>query len=130
MKYILAYLQYDYVNKQEEVLGHKKGFYKTLDKFYSEIGLDKEELNNLKYNLKLEIISKDSRLLNNEVIFVRKKIDEIKSEINQLENNLQFFSNVDDDNPLVKEVHKNIFKQKVALKDWEIKYSKIKKLIN
>ena len=105
-------------------------FYKTLDKFYSEIGLDKEELNNLKYNLKLEIISKDSRLLNNEVIFVRKKIDEIKSEINQLENNLQFFSNVDDDNPLVKEVHKNIFKQKAALKDWEIKYSKIKKLIN
>ncbi len=105
-------------------------FYKTLDKFYSEIGLDKEELNNLKYNLKLEIISKDSRLLNNEVIFVRKKIDEIKSEINQLENNLQFFSNVDDDNPLVKEVHKNIFKQKAALKDWEIKYSKIKKLVN
>ena len=105
-------------------------FYKTLDKFYSKIVLDKEELNNLKYNLKLEIISKDSRLLNNEVIFVRKKIDEIKSEINQLENNLQFFSNVDDDNPLVKEVHKNIFKQKGALKDWEIKYSKIKKLIN
>lgn len=105
-------------------------FYNTLDKFYSEIGLDNEELNNLKYNLKLEIISKDSRSLNNEVIFVRKKIDEIKSEINQLENNLQFFSNVDDDNPLVKEVHKNIFKQKGALKDWEIKYSKIKKLIN
>lgn len=105
-------------------------FYNTLDKFYSEIGLDNEELNNLKYNLKLEIISKDSRSLNNEVIFVRKKIDQIKSEINQLENNLQFFSNVDDDNPLVKEVHKNIFKQKGALKDWEIKYSKIKKLIN
>ena len=105
-------------------------FYKALDNFYSKIGLDKEELKNLKYNLKLNTISNDSRLLNNEVIFLRKKIDEIKSEINQLENNLQFFSNVDDDNPLVKEVHLNISKQKDALKAWELKYSKIKKIIN
>ena len=105
-------------------------FYKSLDGFYSKIGLDKEALENLKYSLKLETISKDPSLFNNEVIFIRKKIDEIKSEINQLENNLQFFSNVDDDNPLVKEVHKNISKHKEALKVWELKYSKIKKLIN
>lgn len=105
-------------------------FYKTLDSFYSKIGLDKEELKNLKFNLKLDTICKDPRLLNNEVIFIRKKIDEIKSEINQLENNLLFFSNVDDDNPLVKEVHKNICKHKEALKAWELKYSKIKKVIN
>ena len=105
-------------------------FYKSLDGFYSKIGLDKEALENLKYSLKLETISKDPSLFNNEVIFIRKKIDEIKSEINQLENNLQFFSNVDDDNPLVKEVHKNISKHKEALKVLELKYSKIKKLIN
>ena len=105
-------------------------FFKSLDGFYSKIGLDKEALENLKYSLKLETISKDPSLFNNEVIFIRKKIDEIKSEINQLENNLQFFSNVDDDNPLVKEVHKNISKHKQALKVWELKYSKIKKLIN
>ncbi len=105
-------------------------FYKTLDSFYSKIGLDKEELKNLKFNLKLDTICKDPRLLNNEVIFLRKKIDEIKSEINQLENNLLFFSNVNDDNPLVKEVHKNICKHKEALKAWELKYSKIKKVIN
>ena len=105
-------------------------FFKSLDGFYSKIGLDKEALENLKYSLKLETISKDPSLINNEVIFIRKKIDEIKSEINQLENNLQFFSNVDDDNPLVKEVHKNISKHKEALKVWELKYSKIKKLIN
>ena len=105
-------------------------FFKSLDGFYSKIGLDKEALENLKYSLKLETISKDPSLFNNEVIFIRKKIDEIKSEINQLENNLQFFSNVDDDNPLVKEVHKNISKHKEALKVWKLKYSKIKKLIS
>ena len=56
-------------------------------------------------------------------------MDEIKSEINQLENNLQFFSNVEEDNPLVKEVNKNIDKHKAALKTWNAKYSKIKKMI-
>ena len=105
-------------------------FYKSLDSFYSKIGLGKEALDQLKYNIKLESISKDPRLFNNEVIFIRKKMDEIKSEIIQLENNLQFFSNVDDNNPLVKDVHKNINKHKENLKAWDIKYSKIKRLMN
>jgi len=77
-------------------------FFKTLDGFYSKLGLDKEAMDDLKYTLKLETLSQDQKLFNNEVIFIRKKMDEIKSEINQLENNLQFFSNVKDDNPLVK----------------------------
>ena len=90
-------------------------FFKTLDGFYSKLGLDKEALEALKYSLKLETLAQDPRLFNNEVIFIRKKMDEIKSEINQLENNLQFFSNVKDDNPLVKEVHKNIDKHKADI---------------
>ena len=105
-------------------------FYKALDALYSKIGLDKKALENLKYSLKLETLSNDPHLFNKEVIFIRKKLDEIKSEINQLENNLQFFSNVEEDNPLVKEVHKKISTQKEALKIWDFKYSKIKKLIN
>ena len=104
-------------------------FYKTLDGFYSKLGLDKEALDDLKYTLKLETLAQDQKSFNNEVVFLRKKMDDIKSEINQLENNLQFFSNVDDDNPLVKEVHKNIEKHKAALQTWTVKYSKIKKLI-
>jgi len=104
-------------------------FFKTLDGFYSKLGLDKEAMDDLKYTLKLETLSQDQKLFNNEVIFIRKKMDEIKSEINQLENNLQFFSNVKDDNPLVKEVHKNIDKHKAALQTWNVKYSKIKKMI-
>ena len=60
--------------------------------------------------------------------FIRKKIDEIKGQINQLENNLQFFTNVNDDNPLVKEVHNNIKNHKDSLKLWKTKLSKIKEL--
>lgn len=104
-------------------------FFKMLEGFYSKLGLDKKATDDLKYTLKLETLSQDQRLFNNEVTFIRKKIDEIKSEINQLENNLQFFSNVKEDNPVVKEVHKNIAKHKADLKSWEAKYSKIKKMI-
>jgi hypothetical protein len=104
-------------------------FFKILDGFYSKLGLDKKAMEDLKYTLKLETLAQDQRLFNNEVTFIRKKMDEIKSEINQLENNLQFFSNVKDDNPMVKEVHKNIDKHKASLQTWNAKYSKIKKMI-
>ena len=60
--------------------------------------------------------------------FIRKKIDEVKSQINQLENNLQFFTNVEDDNPLVKEVHNNIKAHKESLNLWKNKLKKIKEL--
>ena len=96
-------------------------FFKTLDGFYSKLGLDKEAMDDLKYTLKLETLAQDQRLFSNEVTFIRKKMDEIKSEINQLENNLQFFSNVKDDNPLVKEVHKNIDKHKASFTNLERK---------
>ena len=104
-------------------------FFKLLDSFYSKLGLNKDAMDDLKYSLKLETISQDQHLFNKEVTFIRKKMDEIKSEINQLENNLQFFSNVKEDNPLVKEVHKNIEKHKADLKSWNAKYSKIKKMM-
>jgi len=66
--------------------------------------------------------------LDNERFYIQKKVTEIKGEINQLENNLLFFSNVKSDNPLVKDVHKNIKKHKDNLELWAIKLKKIKGL--
>ena len=60
--------------------------------------------------------------------FIRKKIDEVKSEINQLENNLQFFSNVKSDNPLVKDVQNNIEKHKVSLDTWKSKLKRVREM--
>ena len=106
-----------------------KKFNTVIESLFNKLDISKNESELLKYNHKLENFSNDRRSLDNEHNFIRKKIDEVKSEINQLENNLQFFSNVKDDNPLVKEVHKNIEKYKAALQTWNAKYSKIKKLI-
>lgn len=105
-------------------------FSKALDVLLSNSKMDKEELEMIKFENKLEDLnsSDNTKNLDNERSFIRKKIDEIKGQINQLENNLQFFTNVDEDNPLVKEVLTNIDKHKDDLKLWKKKLSKIKEL--
>ena len=103
-------------------------FNKTLDVLFDSLKMNKEEAEMLKFENKLESLSnaKDSRLLDNEYTYIKKKISEVKGEINQLENNLQFFTNVKKDNPLVKEVHKNIDKHKTSLENWKTKLSKLR----
>jgi hypothetical protein len=103
-------------------------FQKSVDGLLTTLKVDKTEAEMIKYENKLDALnaSDDSRNLDNERHYIRKKIDEVKGQINQLENNLQFFTNVDDDNPLVKEVHKNIKEHKSALNIWKAKLSKIK----
>lgn len=103
---------------------------KALDELFSNLNMDKDELEMIKFENKLENLnnSDDNKNLDNERSFIRKRIDEIKAQINQLENNLQFFTNVDDTNPLVQEVHQNIDNHKDQLKLWTKKLSKIKEL--
>ena len=105
-------------------------FNTTLDKLFKTLDMNKSEVELIKFENKLQDLSsaEDSRVLDNERLFIRKKVDEIKGEINQLENNLQFFSNVDETNPLVKNVLDNIKNHKDSLKLWKTKLSKIKDL--
>ena len=57
---------------------------------------------------------------------VRKKIDEVVREIQQLENNLGFFSNAKDDNPLVLKVKNsvNVFKDDLIILNKKLSYLK------
>ncbi|MEZ4796751.1 MAG: DUF349 domain-containing protein [Flavobacteriaceae bacterium] len=103
-----------------------KKFNKAIDGLYNQLDISKKETELLKYNGKLATLSNDQKSLDSEHNFIKKKIDEFKAEINQLENNLQFFSNVEDDNPLVKEVLKNIERHKTELSIWEEKLKKVK----
>ncbi|MFD1163309.1 DUF349 domain-containing protein [Hwangdonia seohaensis] len=106
-------------------------FNKVLDNLFSSLKMEKNEIEMIKYENKLDNLNSgdnNTRNLDNERSFIKKKIDEVKSQINQLENNLQFFTNVDDDNPLVKEVHNNIKAHKQTLKLLKTKLSKVKSL--
>lgn len=105
-------------------------FNDTLDGLFKSLDLNKTEAELIKFENKLDQLASgdDSRAIDNERFYIQKKVDDIKGEIIQLENNLQFFSNVKSDNPLVKEVHKNIKKHKDDLQLWNTKLKKIKGL--
>lgn len=105
-------------------------FNKAIDAAFDKLKMDKSKLDMIRFESRLESISgsEDTRQLDNEHNFIRKKIDEIKSEIVQLENNLQFFSNVKDDNPLVKDVHKNIEKHRQNLSTWQSKLKRVREM--
>jgi len=105
-------------------------FNKTLDGLFGKLDLGKKETELIKFDNKLNTLvnREDERKLQNEHFFISKKIDETKDEIRQLENNLGFFHHVDENNPLVKEVHKNIARHKEQLEVWKAKLSKIKEV--
>lgn len=127
----------DYVEKWKTLgnvprnkLNIEKELNKTLDTHFKTLKVNPAEAELIKFDKKLEVLNnqQDSRHLDNERVFISKKIKEVKSEITQLENNLQFFTNVEDENPLVQDVHKNIKKHKEELELWKTKLRKIKQL--
>ncbi|WP_375237857.1 DUF349 domain-containing protein [Aurantibacter sp.] len=127
----------DYINQWKtigRVPSNKRNiendFNQTLDTLFTSLDLNKTEAEMIKFENKIQDLAsaKDGRLLDNEQNYIRKKMDDVRGEINQLENNLQFFSNAKADNPLVKDVYKNIEKHKDSLGLWQNKYKLIKQL--
>ena len=104
-------------------------FNKILDALFKKLDLDKQKAELIKYGNKLDQLANadNDTLINNERVFIRRKIDEVKSEIRQLENNLQFF-NADESNPIVKEVMNNIDKHHEDLNLWKAKLKKLKNI--
>lgn len=103
-------------------------FNAAIDSLFNQLDIDKSEAEKIKYQNKLGSMEGDNRALENELLFVKRKIDEIKSEINQLENNLAFFSNASADNPMVKDVYKKIDQHKNNLNSWKQKIQQVKSM--
>jgi hypothetical protein len=106
-------------------------FNKIIDALFKKLDISKKEIELIRYDNKLTNITSqdDDRKIHNERMFITKRIDEVKQEINQLENNLGFFQYVDDNNPMVKEVHKNIQRHKDELELWKAKLKKLKEVM-
>lgn len=105
-------------------------FNKILDALFEKLSLSKKDTELMKFDAKLEqmVENEDGRALEKEQYFIRKKIDEVQNEIFQLENNIQFITNAKKDNPLLKEVQKNIERHKDELKLWKEKLSKLREI--
>ena len=105
-------------------------FNKLLDSAYKKLDIDKDEASLLRFKSTVDglLDQKNFRKLDSEQLFVRRKIDEITKEIKQLENNISFISNATADNPLVKNVYKNIEEYKKSLEIWKRKIDYLKKM--
>jgi predicted DNA-binding protein YlxM (UPF0122 family) len=84
----------------------------------------------VRYANRLDNLSgaENSRKLDNEKVFIIRKIEEVQSSLFQLENNIQFFGRAKADNPMVKEVMRNIEKQKEELATWKEKLKQLKSI--
>ena len=108
---------------------HVEGkFNKLIDRALGGLSLGKNEIEMLKFTNLVDglFADNDIRKLDSEQMFVRKKIDEVVREIQQLENNLGFFSNAKDDNPLVLKVKNsvNVFKDDLIILNKKLSYLK------
>ncbi|MEO1009984.1 MAG: DUF349 domain-containing protein [Bacteroidota bacterium] len=102
-------------------------FNRVLDAVLRKMDVDRHQIELLKYGNKIQQLSRDQdgRAIANERAFIRKKIEESKNEIRQLENNLQFFSHASEDNPVVLEVVKKVEKHKEAQATWMAKLKRL-----
>jgi len=95
-------------------------FNKILDALFEKLSLSKKETDMVRFSNRVNNLAEnsDTRKLDNEKIFLMRKIEEVQNEIFQLENNIQFFTNTKNakkENSIVTEVRKNIAAHKENL---------------
>jgi len=107
-------------------------FNKILDALFEKLSLSKKDSEMMRFANRMDHLADthDTRKLDNEKIFLMRKIEEVRNEIFQLENNIQFFTNTRNakkENSIVLEVRKNIEKHKEEL---DILKDKLKQIRN
>lgn len=108
-------------------------FNKILDALFEKLSLSKKETEMMRFANRIDSLSdsNDTRKLDNEKIFLMRKIEEVQNEIFQLENNIQFFTNTKNakkENSIVLEVRKNIAIHKESLEVWKDKLKQLRNL--
>ncbi|MFV0189162.1 MULTISPECIES: DUF349 domain-containing protein [unclassified Empedobacter] len=94
-------------------------YHKKLDA----LNLSKNQLNDYKLKSFVNKVKSgnNGNLLDDEIRKTRKIIEDLEKEINQLDNNVHFFSNANENNPLLKDVYKQIDDKRKKLIEAEIK---------
>ena len=116
--------------RNNDIGNQEKNLLKFFNDKWNEISIPKNKLDIKKYQTKLYFIQNDKNLINDEHKLLRKKIEEITNELNQLENNLEFFSESSTNNPLLVEVNdkiKELNSKKLLIKS---KLKQLKSVLN
>jgi hypothetical protein len=109
-------------------------FNKVLDGLFEQLNVSRKDSEMMRFSNRVEHLAgeDDGRKLENEKIFIMRKIEEIQNEIFQLENNIQFFANAKNakkENPIVVEVRKNIERHKESMDIWKDKLKQLREIV-
>ncbi|MFL2569119.1 MAG: DUF349 domain-containing protein [Flavobacteriales bacterium] len=85
-------------------------FRKSIDGFYKEMKVNKKELNDIKFNNKLENLKAKTDLfaIDKEKHLIRNKINDLQKEVNQYETNISFFGSSKGADKLKSQIEKKI----------------------
>ena len=99
---------------RKSVKAIESNFRGFIDSYFEKLDIDKAEKRDIQFKTRIEAIvaEDDSAKLSEELFKLQQSSKKCKDELALLENNISFFKNAKDDNPLLKEVHKNIKRQK------------------
>ena len=103
-------------------------FSRLTEKVYKSAGLSKAEITQKSYQNKLDGMRGNDENIQKELHSLKRRIDEIKQEIIQLETNLQFFGKNQEKNPIVIKVRNDIAKQQERLDELTEKKKLLKQL--
>ena len=106
--YIKQWRNIGRVPRKEKEIENK--FNAVIDKKFDSLKMERGQSILIRFENKINsfLESADQFKIDREFEIIRKRIDEVKKEMLQLQNNISFFAHVDENNPMVKEVNKNI----------------------
>ena len=92
--------------------------------------LEDKDIESIINDININILQNDPRRLENEFRDVQSHQSNLKAELTQLENNLEFFSNSSTENPLFKNVEKQIDSCQKKIDETQKKYISLKQIRN
>lgn len=98
-----------------------------VNEWVKSFGLTDNEVQDFKMSSLVDQIKSDldGNLLDEEIKKSRKKIEDLEKEITQLENNVSFFANADENSPLLRDVYRQIEEKRNLLTEAEIKLRRL-----
>jgi len=105
-------------------------FNKFLDPFFENLSSDKSQSSLIRYknNIESYLAQKDVNKVYDEMQFVRKKLEFVTKEKQQMETNRLYFSNADDNNPMIRKILNNIEKLSLEMEVWNNKLQYLRTL--
>lgn len=105
-------------------------FNALVDGYFEQLKVNRNDVAMMRFKDKVDQLAADGnkQKFYAEMDFIRRKIDEITREVQQLKNNIEFFSSASSDNPLVREVNRSIERKSETLEQWKEKLAYIRLL--